>query len=174
MKNYVMPAAIAIVGFGPMSIGFNLNGNQANATPGVFAPAVGPGEPTIVWHDQTNLSSSSSNGYWRFVLFRAWSDGTIEARVRWFDFYDGFENDCLGVGDGVPDPNWDDPQQTANGPGFSGWFVLPSPNEGHNARADINRDEIVDSADIGLVPAAWGDAPRNDLPPSDCPLGLVP
>ena len=54
------------------------------------------------------------------------------------------------------------------------WFVISSPNEGLNARADINFDEIVDSADIGLVLASWGDAPRNDLPPSDCPLGLIP
>ena len=33
MKNYAMPLAIAVVGLGLMSIGFNLNGSQAIATP---------------------------------------------------------------------------------------------------------------------------------------------
>ena len=42
------------------------------------------------------------------------------------------------------------------------------------AAADINHDEIVNAADIGLLVAAWGDAPRNPMPPSDCPLGLIP
>ena len=44
----------------------------------------------------------------------------------------------------------------------------------HIAAADINHDEIVNAADIGLLVAAWGDAPRNPMPPSDCPLGLIP
>ena len=56
----------------------------------------------------------------------------------------------------------------------TGWFVISSPNEGLNAAADINHDEIVNAADIGLLVAAWGDAPRNPMPPSDCPLGLIP
>ena len=54
------------------------------------------------------------------------------------------------------------------------WVVISSPNEGLNAAADINHDEIVNAADIGLLVAAWGDAPRNPMPPSDCPLGLIP
>ena len=59
-------------------------------------------------------------------------------------------------------------------PDTQGWFVISSPNEGLNAAADINHDEIVNAADIGLLVAAWGDAPRNPMPPSDCPLGLIP
>ena len=55
-----------------------------------------------------------------------------------------------------------------------GWIVIASPNEGLNAAADINHDEIVNAADIGLLVAAWGDAPRNPMPPSDCPLRLIP
>ncbi|MDE0889173.1 MAG: hypothetical protein OSA40_06910 [Phycisphaerales bacterium] len=43
-----------------------------------------------------------------------------------------------------------------------------------NAVADINFDACVDAADLGLLVAAWGDAPRIDYPPSDCPLGLIP
>ena len=56
----------------------------------------------------------------------------------------------------------------------SDWVLISSPNEGLNAAADINGDEIVNAADIGLLVPAWGDAPRNLIPPSDCPLGLIP
>ena len=49
-----------------------------------------------------------------------------------------------------------------------------SPNEGLNAQADINFDSQVNAEDLGIMLAAWGDAPRNDYPPSDCPLGLIP
>ena len=140
-----MPAAIAFLGLGLMSIGFNLNGNQANAT--TAAPVAfnaGPEEPTIVWYGTIDAADSS-----RLGLFRAWSDGTIEGRRF-----------SLSSGCGF---------------GFCGeWIVVSSPNEGLNAAADINHDEIVNAADIGLLVAAWGDAPRNPMPPSDCPLGLIP
>ena len=56
----------------------------------------------------------------------------------------------------------------------AGWIVISNSNEGLNAAADINHDEIVNATDIGLLVAAWGDAPRNDDPPSDCPVGLFP
>ena len=55
-----------------------------------------------------------------------------------------------------------------------GWFVLSSPNEGLNAAADINFDSQVNAEDLGIMLAAWGEAPRNNHPPSDCPLGLIP
>ena len=172
MKNAGLTIGMCAIGLGLASIGFNLNGNQANATPAHFD--AGPAEPTIVWYDQTTLSTGGSTGQKQFVLFRAWSDGTIEARVRWFDLNYGTDNACLGIGDGLPDPDWDDPKESPTCPGLLGWFVLSSPNEGLNARADINRDERVDAGDLGQLLAAWGDAPRNDYPPSDCPLGLIP
>ena len=55
----------------------------------------------------------------------------------------------------------------------SGWFVTGSPTEGLNAAADINYDEIVDGADMGLLLGNWGKAPRSPIPASDCPLGLM-
>ena len=146
MKNYAMPLAIAIVGFGLMSIGFNLNGNQAVATPAAFN--AGPAEPTIVWYG----TSEAGNGFVDWVL-RSWSDGTIEARKV---YYDSDSNCSVGI------------YCTGN------WIVISSPNEGLNAAADINFDERVDGSDLAQVLAAWGDAPRNDYPPSDCPLGLIP
>ena len=159
MKHFAMPAAIAIVGFGLMSIGFNLNGNTATATPAAFN--AGPAEPTIVWYDShaNGVNSGSNNN--DLLLLRAWSDRTMEGRfLRWDTYADG--GNCSGV---------INPSQCEN---TQGWFVISSPNEGLNAQADINFDERVDAADLGQLLAAWGDAPRNDYPPSDCPLGLIP
>ena len=84
------------------------------------------------------------------MLARAWSDGIFEAKKL-----------CSGNGCDAEI-------------GIRDWFVISSPNKGLNAAADINHDEIVNAADIGLLVAAWGDAPRNPMPPSDCPLGLIP
>ena len=52
--------------------------------------------------------------------------------------------------------------------------IITSLAEGLNARADINFDSQVNAEDLGIMLAALGDAPRNDYPPSDCPLGLIP
>ena len=148
MQNAGLTIGMVAVGLGLASIGFNLNGNQANAT--TAAPVAfngGPEEPTIVWYGATSYHFSS---YGVNTLYRAWSDGTVEARS-----VDVGTNDC-----GSPNA-------------CSDWRLISSPNEGLNAAADINHDEIVNAADIGLLVAAWGDAPRNPMPPSDCPLGLI-
>ena len=55
-----------------------------------------------------------------------------------------------------------------------GWLVISRPNEGLNAAADINSDSHVNAENLGIMLAAWGDAPRNDYPPSDCHLDLIP
>ena len=161
MKNYAMPLAIALVGLGLMSIGFNLNGNQANAT--TAAPVefnAGPAEPVIVWYDSHSQGFSNQDNN-DVMLIRGWSDGTIEIRLVRFDTLPT-NNNCYGVSN----LSW-----CAN---TSGWFVISSPNEGLNAQADINFDSRVNAEDLGIMLAAWGDAPRNDYPPSDCPLGLIP
>jgi len=52
--------------------------------------------------------------------------------------------------------------------------VLSSdPNAGCKAAADTDCDSKVDGADLGQVLAMWGDAPRQDIPPSICPLNLI-
>jgi hypothetical protein len=150
MQNAGLTIGMVAIGLGLASIGLNLNGNQANAT--TAAPVAfnaGPEEPTIVWYG-TTIDGTGNTDLYPLVL-RAWSDGTIEARQF---MYRQFE--CGPIS------------------GCSSWFVISSPNEGLNAAADINHDEIVNAADIGLLVAAWGDAPRNPMPPSDCPLGLIP
>ena len=156
MQNAGLTIGMVAIGLGLASIGFNLNGNQANAT--TAAPVAfnaGPEEPVIVWYEASETFISGSSRF--HGLYRAWSNGTIEfKRVR--HRVDNptcgnvYGDECVGTS----------------------WVVISSPNEGLNAAADINHDEIVNAADIGLLVAAWGDAPRNPMPPSDCPLGLIP
>ena len=162
MQNAGLTIGMVAIGLGLASIGFNLNGNQANAT--TAAPVAfnaGPQDPTIVWYGSQSVDVATSNGgiqtspgLW---LLRAWSDGLIEGTFVRKGGQMSVDN-CDGVGP----------------PCTTGWTVISSPNEGLNAAADINHDEIVNAADIGLLVAAWGDAPRNPMPPSDCPLGLIP
>ena len=163
MQNAGLTIGMVAIGLGLASIGFNLNGNQANAT--TAAPVAfnaGPDEPTIVWYDSHIIAAGSiESSYEPYVIIRAWSDGTVEGRFRFVDF---------DIGDGACQGVWFNPECENTG----GWFVISSPNEGLNAAADINHDEVVNAADIGLLVAAWGDAPRNPMPPSDCPLGLIP
>ena len=142
MKNPGLTIGMVAIGLGLASIGFNLNGNTATATPGVFN--AGPEEPTIVWYGTIDAADSN-----RLALFRAWSDGTIEGRRFSISQSCSFNFQC-------------------------DWAVVSSPNEGLNAQADINFDSRVNAEDLGIMLAAWGEAPRNDYPPSDCPLGLIP
>ena len=145
MKNAGMARAVALVGIGLLSIGLSNFANRAEAVPSAVVNA-GPDDPTIVWY---GLAEVNGNQGPTFRLARAWSDGTVEAKII-----------------------FDDPGN-CNAAEACGWRVISSPNEGLNAAADINHDEIVNAADIGLLVAAWGDAPRNPMPPSDCPLGLI-
>ena len=144
MKNAGITIGMVAIGLGLASIGFNLNGNTATATPASFN--AGPEEPTIVWYDVIDVGSDQ-------YLYRAWSDGTVEGRL-------------------VDDSGWS--SCTGEPLCTSAWIVISSPNEGLNARADINFDSQVNAEDLGIMLAAWGDAPRNDYPPSDCPLDLIP
>jgi hypothetical protein len=90
------------------------------------------------------------------AMFRAWSDGRIEYKV----FYPN-RADISGACDlylGTPS---------------CGWRVFSDPAQGLTFNADLNFDEAVDGADLGELLAKWGPAPRNPVPPSDCPLNLV-
>ena len=103
-------------------------------------------EPTIVWYGVGGFSNSLGDN---FTIVRAWSDGTVEVK------YVAEASSCVN-----PLP-------------CSGWTVISSPTEGLNAAADINFDEVVNGQDLAVLLARWGDAPRNPMPPSDCPLGLL-
>jgi hypothetical protein len=128
---------------------------QANAVGvGSVAPAVAavslaqdPPEPTIVWY---GVSHGGTGGEW-VVLTRAWSDGRVEVKranhgTTW----------CVsGMGC------------------VTSWVVVSSPAEGLTFNADLNFDQAVDGVDLGELLARWGPAPRNPVPPSDCPLALI-
>ena len=152
MKNAGLTIGMCAIGLGLASIGFNLNGNTATATPAAFN--AGLGEQVIVWYgtEAFQMPTSGNGNRAGHAIYRAWSDGTVEVRTVTYT-----SSGCDG---------WTNCE--------SSWSVIASPNEGLNAAADINFDARVDGADLARVLAAWGDAPRNDYPPSDCPLGLIP
>jgi hypothetical protein len=119
-------------------------GVQASAIAAVASSSTAPVTPTIVWY-----GTSASGAYGFLRVLRAWSDGRIEAKS--FD-----------TNGACPSPICD-----------GNWVVLSDPAEGLTYRSDINFDAKVDGADLGQLLADWGDAPRKDVPPSDCPLALI-
>jgi hypothetical protein len=120
------------------------------------AMAQGGGEPTIVWYGVTPpMSFSGYVGYG--YVFRAWSDGRIEAKRYIPDNYYAAPGGCAQIPFEV---NCD-------------WVPFSNTNDGLAAFADLNADEKVDALDLGSVLSRWGDAPRNAIPPSECPLNLI-
>ena len=116
--------------------------------------------PTIVWYGVADMAPSSSGEGSAQAVYRAWSDGKIEMRrVRPTQRYGNYQA-CTSVG----------PEDQ---PCVSPWYVINNPAQGLTYRSDINFDSKVDGADLGTLLADWGDAPRQDIPPSDCPLALI-
>ena len=149
MNNAGMTGALVLIGAGLFTNAFMANTPTVQAVPTCVAVAAAvqdEGEPTIVWYG----TASSS------ILLRAWSDGTVEHRR--FDVVQTSSSGCQAL-------EYDDC--------YKGWIVISSPTEGMNAAADINFDEMVDGQDLAVLLASWGPAPRNPMPPSDCPLGLM-
>ena len=119
----------------------------------VVAAATAQVEPTIVWYGTSALFPD--NGLMGIV--RAWSDGRIELKLV---------NPSTG-GNQYCDP------LPFNVPCAGPWFVISDPAQGYTYRSDINFDSKVDGADLGTLLADWGNAPRQDIPPSECPLNLI-
>jgi hypothetical protein len=178
MKNLSTGTGIALLAGAILAYPFvsslapNANASAVTAAASaVSAAATAQAGPTIVWYGTassgvamrgTNSLVGRSDGFW---MLRAWSDGRVEA--RWVKAYDGWSqgintplNSCEGDG-------WNG--QPCVGP----WVVISDANQGYNAASDINFDEKVDGADLGQLLADWGNAPRQDIPPSDCPLALI-
>jgi hypothetical protein len=118
------------------------------------AMAQGGGERTIVWYGVSSPSAVGSGIIQWGCVFRAWSDGVVEGRIF-----------IVNTGQGAP--------CGPSGPSDCGWRVISSPEDGLAAFADLNADAKVDAVDLAEVLSRWGDAPRNDIPPSDCPLNLI-
>ena len=161
MNNAGMTGALVLIGAGLFANAFMGNTQTVQAVPAPAAVAVqGDGEPTIVWygitHNQRWVSyysnqncGSCQNSHEYSVLARAWSDGTVEIKK-------------ISTGSSSGEDAF-----------AQSWTVVASPTDGLNAAADITFDEVVDGQDLAVLLARWGDAPRNPMPPSDCPLGLL-
>ena len=121
------------------------------AAAAVSAAATAQTGPTIVWYQAVSGEGITQ------TLYRAWSDGRVEMRR----VHSG-ANTCCG--------EWSDPTRV---PYATPWYVISDPAQGLTFRSDINFDEKVDGADLGLMLAAWGPVTRNPVPPSDCPLALI-
>jgi hypothetical protein len=123
------------------------------------ATAQVPPEPTIVWYGLTNSNLRSNGSVYEAytpLLFRAWSDGKVEAT-------NGFIYNGYGICE------WSN--QVCGG--TQQWVVVSNPAQGLTYRSDINFDSKVDGADLSQVLNDWGNAPRQDIPPSTCPLNLI-
>lgn len=131
-------------------------GTQALANPpatsAIATAALAQTTPTIVWYGVTSTAYNSyNNEKYMTTLARAWSDGRMEIR-RIRHGYD------LCSGDNIC--------QTP-------WVLVSDANQGYAAFADLDLNEEVDGGDLSMVLLNYGAAPRQDIPPSDCPLNLI-
>ena len=126
-------------------------GIQASAMTAVASTATAQVTPTIVWY-----------GFHNQTLVRAWSDGRVEAQL----FAWRYTSECSASN---PQGGYVMSPETCG----RTWQVIVDPAQGLTYRSDINFDAKVDGADLGQLLADWGDAPRQDIPPSDCPLALI-
>ena len=117
----------------------------------ITSAVMGQAAPTIVWYGWT----SSAQYLDRSILSRAWSDGRVEIKRVQYSTYS--YPDC--VNDFTP----------CSLP----WWTIVSPTQGLAAASDSNFDAQVDGADLALLLGNWGDAPRDQIPTSDCPLNLI-
>ena len=169
MKNVTTGLGLCVLGVGIASYPVldrlvpiaNAHGVGAS-TSIVTAAAVGQAGPNIVWYQAVGDSLSSS-------VYRAWSDGRIEVMFgswrRYADYSSGQAVYCY---------RWESGRMGSDGlcePQI--WKVVSDPGQGYSFRSDINSDSKVDGADLGTLLADWGDAPRRDITPSDCPLNLI-
>ena len=138
MNNNIIPACI--IGAGLFAVALKPAPQPApipQAEPVAVATAsvTGPSEPVIVWYG----SSSLGNGYLDnsnalTYVFRAWSDGVIEAKV-------------LGVNTNAGSCGYIDP--------CPGWTVISSPQMA--CRTDINGNGEIEFGDLLAVLNQWGD-----------------
>ena len=158
MNNAGITGALVLIGAGLFTNAFMAKTPTVQAVPvsvAVASTVQDEGEPTIVWYDSFPIPNPHATAS-DMILIRAWSDGLVEGRT-------------ISIGNGYPLSNCEGPSDSCIGI----WIVISSPTDGLNAAADINFDEMVDGQDLAVLLASWGEAPRNPMPPSDCPLGLM-
>jgi hypothetical protein len=134
-------------------------GVGTTAVTAVAAAATAQAGPTIVWYGSDSFSFGfNGHSYSISVLNRAWSDGRVETKWTWAELRNGAGQMTVCT-----------PTLLCSSP----WVVVSDPAQGLTFDADLNFDEAVDGVDLGMMLAKWGPAPRNPVPPSDCPLALI-
>ncbi len=168
MKNistgFGLCAIAAAVALYPVLDRFAPIGKEAHAgvpVSAITSAALAQTAPTIVWYG-TNSYAQGFNGQ-NFAcgeILRGWSDGRVEIMTtrRALTGYNGNQFDLWCADSGY-----------CTRP----WSLVSTPAQGYAAATDINADTSVDSADLAMLLGNWGDAPRHDIPPSDCPLNLI-
>jgi hypothetical protein len=120
------------------------------------ATAQVPPEPTIVWYG--NAYNQAANV---LIITRAWSNGRVEFKMGAPNCNaNGVSWGNPGCGSGCPDCQ-------------DRWATLADPAQGLTYRSDIDFNSKVDGSDLAQVLNDWGNAPRQDIPPSSCPLNLI-
>ncbi len=168
MKSISTGAGLAFLGasvFASVLIANPRFGSHAEAFPTnvaqqIVAAATAQTDPTVVWYGMSSAYYPDAN-YNKWLLntvTRAWSNGRVEMKIirKHLEVYqqtDRFCNNEINCA--------------------TGWTVVSDPNLGYTAAADIDFSGEVDSGDVSMALLNFGAAPRNDLPPSDCPLNLI-
>ena len=129
--------------------------NKDVPTAAIASAVMGQAAPTIVWHGVVTQDASDTYTRQYPVLMGAWSNGQVEAKK----FYMGQFSS-----------SWCNNNFTACS---SNWYVINDPAQGLAAASDSNFDAQVDGADLALLLGNRGDAPRDQIPSSDCPLNLI-
>lgn len=169
MKQLSTGTGLAVLGVSAVACvllsGSGLNrfaGAASVATPAaaVMVAATAQTTPTIVWYGTASATynDANDNKFLLNTLTRAWSDGRVEMKVvrkhlEQYQAQDRFCNDAI---------NCD-----------TGWRIVSDANQGYAAFADLDLNGEVDGGDLSMVLLNYGDAPRQDIPPSECPLNLV-
>ena len=162
MNNNIIPACI--IGAGLFAVALKPAPQPApipQAEPVAVAAAsfTGPSEPVIVWY--STIENAWDNGVERGpALLRAWSDGTIEAKLyKPFVFATDSGNcEIIIQGDGCEVLTSD-------------WITISSAQMA--CRTDINGDGSVELGDLLAVLSQWGDqATCPDTVQLQCGLGL--
>lgn len=136
----------------------------ASASPAITTittAALAQTEPTIVWYGTESAAVSiNSESYMHISLTRAWSDGRVEMKFIRKQITSYIQNPVSVFCED-------------RAPCSTGWRIVSDPNQGYAVAADLDFNEEVDAGDIAMVLLNYGDAPRQDIPPSDCPLNLI-
>ena len=168
MKSISTGAGLAVLGVSVLAsvlisnprFGSNAEASGANVAQQIVAAATAQTDPTVVWYGMSSAYYPDAN-YNKWLLntvTRAWSNGRVEMKIirKHLEVYqqtDRFCNNEINCS--------------------TGWTVVSDPNLGYTAAADIDLSGQVDNGDVGMALLNFGPAPRNDVPPSDCPLNLI-